>query len=269
MYATNNSINRELDKELWNGQSSAWEINEETETLYEIMPFVTIFICILGLPGNILIIKIMKVPPFNEMAHSIICTTLAIADLYYLIYLLASSILEMIMGVETMLVTFCKIWMPCVYLGFHLDAWFVVFLTYERVIAVAWPLKAGQIMTKRRVIIISIAIVIFFVLWDSVFIFRNGIVEMKYGNISFEFCDNINDFGMPGNVYDDLSDLLGTLIPLVFIIMGNICIVYKLYRQRQVRAQLGQGGGNELMKMNIMIISVTMTFVILLAPSII
>ncbi len=244
--------------------------NEDIHIISKLMPYLNICICILGLPGNLLIIKVMKRSPLNEMSHSIICMALAVADLYYLIYLLIISSLELILGFEVIFIKMCKIYFPCIYLAYHLDAWFIVFLTYERVIAVAWPLNAGQIITKKRVIIIVISLVIFFVLWDSINIFRYDVFEMKFGNISFEMCDGVNSFGMPEkffNIHDVLSEQLGTLIPIAFIFIGNTGIMYKLYAQKRIRAQLGQGEGNELAKTNVMIITVTTAFVLLMAPS--
>ncbi len=242
---------------------------DETHIVTKIMQYSTICICILGLPGNLLIIKIMKEPPFSQMSHSIICVALALADIYYLIYLFVTTILELIMGLDSYL-KLCKIYFSLVYLGYHLDAWFVVFLTYERLIAVSWPLKAGQIMTKTRIIIVIILLAVLFVIWDSVFIFRYGVFEMQSGNFTFEICDRINYIGVAEKfmvVHDIISEQLGTFVPIAFIFVGNIGIIYKLYMQTKIRAQLGQGGGNELAKTNIMIITVTTAFVLLLAPS--
>ena len=246
-----------------------FSMSYEIHIMSEIVAYYTICICILGLPGNLLIIKIMKAPPFHETSHGIICVALALSDLYYLIYLLITYMMQIILEYDAYL-KLCRIYNACAYLGIHLDAWFVIFLTYERLIAVVWPLKTGQIMTKRRVIIMVIIIVGFYILWDSLYILRYGVSKMQFGNFTFEMCDRINDIGIPEQfftIHDIISEQRGTWIPLTFIFTGNIIIIYKLYTQKKVRAQLGQGGGNEFAKTNLMVITVTTAFLLLTAPT--
>ena len=268
----NNTLTDILDTDPSSTQSSISGLPhpEANNILLKISPYLIISMCVLGIPGNLVIIIIMKRPPFHEMPHSVICLAIAVTDLCYLIYIMVGSVMDTIMGTDRFLIKFCQFYMAFTYLGFHLDSWLIVFLTYERAIAVAWPLKTAYLVTKKRIKTAIIVLVVFFLLWDSVYIFRDEVLKVDVGNITFEICEDMNHFGMPENlfkIYDEMTELFSSLIPLAFVIIGNIGIMYKLYTQRKVRAQLGQQGGNEMSKTNVMIITVTTTFVLTVGPS--
>ncbi len=237
--------------------------------LIKMVPFIMISICAIGIPGNLIIIKIMTGPPFRDMSHSIICLALAITDMSYLSFLFINHCLEIKYGLYWMMMKLCRFQVMCVYVGLHIDAWLVTFLTFERFIVVFWPLRAGQLIPKTRIKIFLFFLVSFFLVWNSVYILRYDLFTVNYGLFSFEICDKINTFGAPEellDIFDELTELFATFLPMTLIIIGNIGIIFKLHTQKAIRAQLTQGGANEMAKTNIMIITITSAFVLLMTP---
>ncbi len=231
--------------------------------------YIVLGICIIGMPANLIVVKIMTAPPFNKMPHSIICTALALADFGYLLYLTSYVIMVIVLGGYQAMLTLCKFQYAGSYFGFHLDAWFLVFLTYERLIGVVWPLKAADMITKRKTKIIIVFLVGFFLMWDGFYVIRWDTFTLKVGNISFKNCGKVNDFGIPKsvlNINDHLTDLLAVFIPMLFIVVGNTVIIVTLYKRKAIRTQLGQNSGNDMTKTNLMILMVTSAFVCLMTP---
>ncbi len=136
---------------------------------YNYYVILRITICIFGIPGNFIIIKIMRGKGFNKMAHSILCVALAIINSVYLLYVLCVNMLEMYFGSYLVDIKLCKFNLAVGYFCVHLDAGFLTFLTYERVIAIFFPFKISQIVTKIRVKIVITIMIIFYLLLDSVF----------------------------------------------------------------------------------------------------
>ena len=70
----------------FNNVNPTTEAQEAKHLNYYII--ITITICLFGIPGNLIIIKIMRGKGYNKMTHSIICVALAIINSAYLLYLL-------------------------------------------------------------------------------------------------------------------------------------------------------------------------------------
>ncbi len=96
---------------------------------YNYIIIITITVCLFGIPGNLVIMKIMTGKGFNKMAHSIICVALAIINSAYLLYMLSINILEIYFGPYFLNITLCSFNYAVVYFCIHVDAAFLTFLT--------------------------------------------------------------------------------------------------------------------------------------------
>ncbi len=96
---------------------------------------------ILGIIGSILIIIIMLRPAFRKMPRRLICIGLAIVDLLFLINVLIGDLIEIINGVNPLVmnIILCKIYLPLLLYFSHLSAWFITALTLDRLVAIARP----------------------------------------------------------------------------------------------------------------------------------
>ncbi len=244
-------------------------MTEKSTVIVPVTQYTVLCICIIGIPANLIVVKIMTAPPFNKTPHSIICAALGLIDFSYLSYLISNVIIEIVLGGYQAILELCKFRYAGFLFGFHLDAWFLVFLTYERLIGIVWPLKAGDIITKQKTKIIIAFLVSFFFVWDGFYVLRYDTFTLKMGNVSFHNCDKVNDFGIPRdvlNIIDHMTDLLAVFIPMIFIVMGNMIIIFTLYKQKAIRTQFGHNSENDMTKANLMIFTVTSAFVCLMTP---
>ncbi len=209
------------------------------------------------------------------MPHSIICFTLGIVDLCYLIFLMSSNLLETNLNLNENDKVFCKLEVVLTFLGLHLDAALIVFLTYERLFAIFWPLRSRQIVTKTKIKLILSLITIFFVLWNGEAIFRYHLVEFRNNDtfLNYTSCERVrkNYYGLPADVFDIMDTLtliFGSFLPMLLIIPVNLAIMIKLCIVKRFRSQLGVSSNeeNETNKMNGMIFTVTSAFVAFQSP---
>ncbi len=232
-------------------------------------------ICVWGVIGNIIVIFILSKPAFRAIPHSIICFMLGIVDLYYLIFLMSSNLLETNLNLNENDKVFCKLELFLIYLGIHLDAALIVFLTYERLFGIFWPLRSRQIVTKTKIKLILSLIIIFFVLWNGESIFRYHLVEHRNNDTSLNFtsCETVrkNFYGLPANVFDikdTMTLIFASFLPMLLIIPVNLAIMIKLCIIKRFRSQLGVNSNEEngTSKMNGMIFTVTSAFVAFQSP---
>ena len=116
------------------------EASESNISIFEYVFYIKIVLLVIGIPGNIMCIYIMRQKTFKEMARSYICITLAIADSGFLILDGIRGIFFYITQWEadyltTSIIT-CKLNNPFIIYVVHLDAWMIVFLSVERLIAI-------------------------------------------------------------------------------------------------------------------------------------
>ena len=234
---------------------------------------VQLCICSFGIFGNIIVIFILSKPAFRAMPHSIICFTLGIVDLCYLIFLMLSNLFETYIDLNETNKAFCKLELSLTFLGIHLDAALIVFLTYERLFAVFWPIRSRQIMTKRKIKLILCFIVIFFVVWNGETIFRVHLVEHRNNETSLNYtsCEKVRKTYLPPNVFDiidTMSLVFASFLPMLLIIPVNLAIMIKLCIVKRLRLQLGVNANeeNDTSKMNGMIFAVTSAFVAFQSP---
>ncbi len=88
----------------------------------------------------------------------------------------------------------------------------------------------------------------------------------------YKRCTGVNTWLFSEDVFfvkDRITESFKTFIPVPLVTLCNIAIFIKLYQVRKQRLELGASniGDSDGRKMNVMIISMTVLFVILLAPS--
>ncbi len=232
--------------------------------------YVTFTTALLGLVGSLMIILIMTKKPFSSMPRSIFCVALAIIDILYLIYQLMFASCRIWFDTYPGLVSrysckfiYCFIWM-----AIQLDAWLIVCLSGERVLAIFWPLEVKGLVTKKRVKIVLPIIFGILMLWNIEALYRYDHVIIG----SYKQCTGVNTWLFSARAFyikDRITESLKTFIPVPLVALCNIAIFIKLYQIRKHRSELGASStdNSESQRINVMIISMTVLFVVLLAPS--
>ncbi len=234
---------------------------------------------VFGIFGSLLIIVIMIRPTFRKMPKSRICLTLAIIDLSFLIYVFCTSLYEILNGVSPLLdnVILCRLNIPLTGFLTHMDAFLVIFLTTERLLAVIKPFHVNMIITIPRVkSIIAILAVLFFI-FDGEVYFRTDLYYRKIPklNSSIPICKFIADkpvYGLPPRqlkMKDLASVLLRSLIPIVVLIPSNLIIIITLFRQKWARMNMTNTSNQHLdktSKITWMIVCASVGFIITVTP---
>ncbi len=243
------------------------------EFVNQFVAYATLIVSIFGLGGNSLCLAVMLKPPFSEMAHSIMCAILALVDLAFMAFQLIISLGEIITGEHVLWLSrpLCKFGIFFGYLCLHLDANIIVGLSIERVICVFKPLQAAHIITKFRIKVYLVVIVVFFVLFNGESAFRYDWYQLCEGGIIVNICKPVHFYGLSKELWvikDQISGLLGSFFPLIIIAICNVALLIKLAQHHKMQAQLGVTT-NQSMKAhtNRMIIMVMVAFVVLLSPA--
>ncbi len=234
----------------------------------------TVVVSILGGFGHILSSIILTRPPYNDMPHALFCSALAFVDLALMIFQINISLIRIFTGQHgTSINSFtCKFFINFVYLGTHLDAWIIVGLSGERVIAVFWPMRAKLIITKFRIKIFLLIIFLFFIVFDVETSVRYNLVEIRNTeNIVVTNCEPVYFYGLPQKyslIKDQISNFLLSVIPLTIIAACNVAILIRLSQRRQQQSQLGVNQRDRKnARTNAMLIGVMATYVVLNFPT--
>ncbi len=235
--------------------------------VFNFLMYFAIVLCIVGSAGNILIIKIMRRKRFRIMPRSLICLTLAITDLVFLINYFITEILAAI-GVNIYLTVWnfsCRLYLwlaPLMTFLMHVDAWLVTMMSCERLTAVVWPLQVHTIITRGRIKAVICFIIIFFILFDFEESVRPDYFHLDVCSLDDKLFSGIFYIKFQVTVY------LVSVVPLMVIIPTNIIIV--IYLIKHVKAQRNMGSGtrhsNEAQKVTLMLVSVSLAFIILVGP---
>ncbi len=231
--------------------------------------YIAIVYLIVGGGGNAAIFKVMSDPKFSTKARRILCFSLAITDVMMIIVNFLISTLEMLYGTAVYNIhrILCKVHNPVVYIICHINAWILILLTFERLIAVFRPFNIHDIFSAARVKGIVTTLVVISIIWNGELAYRFDLINE--GNSSY--CISLHDFNLTKAMFfkDFVGEIFVSVIPILIMVPSNIALIIKMYQNKKQRQQLGVNtsrGQNDSVKFNTMVISVTSAFVILYLP---
>ncbi len=233
---------------------------------------------ILGIPGAIIIIAVMRLSKLKSMPRSILYVSLAVINLSFCVYKVFTIIWLLALAEafgQTSNID-CKIDKFFVMFLVHMDAWLLISLTGERVIGIIKPLKVATIVTRARVKVILAVMITFFIVWDVELSASSSIVIQSTNSTkSKAFCKRVNYYNVSKNVLsfkDTLGNMLFTFIAFAIILAMNIMLSVQLCRMKEARAELGATGRgiqNEAYKITGMVMAASLGFLALTSPVII
>ena len=127
-----------------------------------------------GIPGNILCILTIRQKSLSKMARTSISITLAIVDSLYLIVQYTRTVYnhlhkDTILNISNIICKFSDFsYLFCT----HMDAWMIVLMSIERLVAVYKPYTVKRIFTPLKIKCVVISFVVFFILLDLEMCFR-------------------------------------------------------------------------------------------------
>ena len=273
-YNDMNSDQASIDGTFYNGTQEVADTNTviNNEFIDKFVSYSNLILGIFGAFGHILSLIILLRPPFKEMPHSSICASLALVDLVFMLLNINMASVEIVSGKHLMLINgyLCKFVYSSMQLCLHLDAWILVGLGAERVVAVFYPLRAKLIITKFKIKVLLTITLLFFLILDGETSARFDLVEItKGGNIIYE-CQPVYFYGLPQKYFlfkDQITAFLGHPLPFIIMAICNVAILIKLAKRKRQQANLGvTNHASQNVRINGMLIGVMLAYVLLNIP---
>ena len=200
------------------------------------MSIVNCFFFILGLFGNFSIMLIVK-QSFNRLSsYSLLVLSLAISDLLSLTTNSVNqlTLLEIVkVDIRALTDTGCKLFMSVQQAMLFLSLSIIVLICIERFIVVVFPLKAKGLLSIKVTIgslgICGVLVLMIGVLPSALYSQVNG------GRCRFNANSNENISAVPIRLVAYSSIII---LPVMIVLILTVIIIYKLYKQRVIRASL-------------------------------
>ncbi len=208
-----------------------------SSTAVDISFYYQIVVLIFGFVGNCMTMALMR-KTTTPITTKTLLTILAISDNIYLLGNLPTVIAEKYFNVVfyELSSAMCRFW---AFVGFFCNSvsyWFVACLTIERCIAVALPFKLRTVSSQKKPLFVIFALLLYCLIWAIAVTIDHQLVEMydAEGNNLGTVCQTV--LLLP---YIDEIDLnVNTLVPLCFVLIGNLVLCISLKRQRRKMLRL-------------------------------
>lgn len=245
--------------------------NPELRSIFS--TYVGMTICFIGLVGNIISVLVWR--RLNKKRHDsgksagIFLISLAITDSGLLIFfLLTESFQNIVTNVRyryNYVLFYCYIGFPMFFFFIVASIWMVISITYNRFVAVVFPHRAASLNTIRKSYLIVISTLLFSFLINVPHFF--SFHPQRQSPNSNSWIAGKTEFGKTDAAvkYDFWGHcMLLVLVPWLLISVLNSLIIYKLYKQRGIRAQSAKTKFSKEHQTTVILLTVSFTFLFFL-----
>ena len=226
-------------------------------------------VSVFGVLGNILTLYIMSQPVLSHSVTSVLFRYLTVADLLRLleIVLFKNPFIKIYFNFSQ-IGFFCKVQRFVEMLCSHTSSCALILISIERLIAVCFPFKVKQLVTKERTLILLVFMTAILIAVDGFLLFVSGVIDTEYG----KFCDIIDESIFPFfiHVYPWIDMILYFFLPFLIVITCNTAIVFTLGKQKFRKSQLTQSSSeptnNKISSVTRMMLFVSLAFLVMVSP---
>ncbi len=216
----------------------------------------------IGTVGNLLSAMVMLRRNLRKCTTSLYLLVLAVVDTTVLYTGLLDDWTRMLFGVAIFHASTaaCHVYFFVHYLAFDIEAWILVCVGVERMVAVFWPHKAKQVFIRafaaRQMTIIGVILA--------------GI--NSHFHWTFQFVDGYCGYHQRYerfiiHIFPWIDLCLASLIPFLLMLVANSAIATKLIHANRVRkSKLNVGNDKKLTSMTVILFLITGIFVLTTAP---
>ena len=235
----------------------------------------------IGVIGNTLSFVTFIFSNLKSLSSSVYLAALAIADIGFLLCVLASWITNFNVNLYHQ-PGWCQAFVYLTYVFSFLSVWYVVGFTVERYIAVRFPFKRGDMCTVRRARIVVVSLALFAIVAYNFAIWTSGSFLMPSSSpiAGQRLCYPIDPWRNFLKFSSNIDSIITLLIPFIAIAFLNVNIIYVIthYRHQanhfmlhRVRSSNAQTQSTTLanstnVKVTRMLLVVSFTFLILNVP---
>ncbi|CAD5111411.1 unnamed protein product [Dimorphilus gyrociliatus] len=223
-----------------------------------------------GLIGNAIILLVMRRKRMGHTSTSLYLRFIATADLLVLVFGMIPEWLEAsdIVIFKTLHPATCKIEKFAHYSVNDTATWFLVAFSFDRFIAVKFPLHKKVFGTARRIKSICTAIVLLSMAKNIEVFWTRGFERVNEDYRCGSPTQKILNYNK--NVRPYLVFTLAVAVPLLVISSCNLAIIWTLYRQKTpTTANVGKSQSRTriMTQMTLMCVSVSFAFIICITPT--
>ena len=243
--------------------------------------FMVLILITIGVIGNTLSFVTFIFSNLKSLSSSVYLAALAIADIGFLLCVLASWITNFNVNLYHQ-PGWCQTFVYLTYVFSFLSVWYVVGFTVERYIAVRFPFKRGDMCTVRRARIVVVSLALFAIVAYNFAIWTSGSFLMPSSSpiAGQRLCYPIDPWRNFLKFSSNIDSIITLLIPFIAIAVLNVNIIYVIthYRHQannfmlhRVRSSNAQTQSTTLansnsVKITRMLLVVSFTFLIVNVP---
>lgn len=234
-------------------------------------------IFVLGIVGNLLTVLVTGRHPTRTTSSGVYLITMSLAAIgVYLVGFLSQWLRAChFVDLTELGIWWCRFNKFFYYSSGDVAIWTLTLLTFDRLVAVCFPLRKIDFCTYRRAVTLCCVVVTLAVAKNLHMFWTRGTIYDQTGNVK-SHCGapapytHFEKFVRPWIVFT-----LVTLLPIAVILVCNILVIRVLARSRTIRASVGGGrtGHNQKKRRSrmttMMCLAASFSFIVFTAPSII
>jgi hypothetical protein len=186
---------------------------------------------VLGLVGNILSFLLMSQKKYKKSTTCFYMRCMAIFDSIYIFgrmflrYLLVMA--PQLFRNREVKKAYCLFYFVALVMGMVLSPLILVVMSFDRFLALTWPLKAATICTIRRARITASVIFLFGICIGLVNLARNFQEKFKYWLCPYHFNEPWD------NIFEVNFAVFAAYIPIIFLVFFNTGVLLAVYRSKR------------------------------------
>ncbi|XP_056009426.1 thyrotropin-releasing hormone receptor-like [Ostrea edulis] len=257
--------------------STTTEVADSLKKAMEILSCTNYFLqplfLILGLAGHTLTVIIMQRRRYSQLASRFFLIALALSDSVLLLTQVFNKnfvLTYLRMDVRALSSVGCKAFFVIFKTAKMSSSWFLVFICWERFVAVWFPLKAKFICTKRVAWALILIVYVLITTYTSVWSYASQITKKNICHPDVYDKTNTSEVSRFGTfLIGGLS--IYSLIPMIFLITMTPLIVLKLARQgRKRKSMVGKSyrktSSSDSSRTTFMLVGVMVAYILLISP---
>ena len=220
---------------------------------------------ILGTIGNVLSAVVMQRKRLRKYTTSVYLTMLACVDTAVLYTGLSRQWVLAVFYTDIRFLTsgLCKLHLFLMYFLVQLEAWILVCVTIERLVAVWLPLKVQRIFTRRFAHIQMTGLLFGLFVLNS-HLFRTQILVPIGDNNICRFDPSFEFFRL--KIWGWIDMVFASILPFAIMISSSVAIVVKLYIQRHKTTSQGNASARNARRVTMMLLVVCVMFFVCTLP---
>ncbi|KAL8562141.1 hypothetical protein ACOMHN_041976 [Nucella lapillus] len=247
--------------------------NVALDLLYK---YPAIVLCV-GTVGNVMTIIIMRRLKSDDSTINIYFTAIAAVDLLYMWTVVANQVIQYNLNFDVKSVhgVICKIITWLYTAGGTVSCWYLICMTVHRAMSVVWPHRVNVLCTRRTVLLMFVAITVFYALLYSHYLIGYDVVTLDNG-LTYKCSLTTQDYiYFHTNIFVYIELLVYSALPFVILVLANGILTWKLVVSAKTANQnLTEGSSNQAQirekaarSVTLTVMVVSLTFLVLTLPS--